>query len=156
MVGYRCDTSTETSPPQEAVSAPEPPAPASPKQPAVVTSVSHLKSIGSKSLAMKKKKDVTGTASSDILSTSAVLENITMDIEQGGKVAIVGKNGAGKRCGANYTPLVVFVSMICVCDVTLPIPPYASQYSAATDHCLRRGESGIKRTLPCRDGRRGV
>jgi ATPase subunit of ABC transporter with duplicated ATPase domains len=65
----------------------------------VVTSVSHMKSIGSKSC--KKKATVSG-GEEEAMDATAVLEHITLDLEQGAKIAIVGKNGAGKRYMAQH------------------------------------------------------
>lgn len=58
-----------------------------------MTSVSHLKSIGTKSC---KKKPVS-TVEEEVVDATVVLEHITLDLQQGAKIAIVGKNGAGKR-----------------------------------------------------------
>ena len=97
-LGYRTSdagTSSETGTPEGCSSAPSHNEGASDLRPAVVTSVSHLKSIGSKSV----KKKAPSVPASDIVhveNATAVLEEITFDIEQGAKIAIVGKNGAGK------------------------------------------------------------
>lgn len=61
-------------------------------EPAAVTSVSHMKSLGSKSI---QKKAV--SSEDTVLPATTILESITLDIEQNTKVGIVGKNGCGKR-----------------------------------------------------------
>lgn len=95
-LGYRTSDASETGTPEGRSSAPSHNEGASDLRPAVVTtSVSHLKSIGSKSV----KKKAPSVPASDIVhveNATAVLEEITFDIEQGAKIAIVGKNGAGK------------------------------------------------------------
>jgi hypothetical protein len=136
--------SEDDAPPAETPSSSLPPQ----SQPTTATTAStpggkQVKVLGSK----KVLKKATGAAAEETQGSSAVdvtkiLDSITLDLEQNTKIAIVGKNGCGKRLVLTSAP------HCCVTLLPFPFSSAVPQYSAEAHHSVWRKSSFVLELCP--------